>query len=74
MSKLDIAAIQTSLFGWRHGKSPFFSKSENISGSLYYAVIEALWKLSSVYYRKAFFKKAKTLWVTKYSTNEMAWE
>ena len=48
----------------RRGKGPFFSKSENISNSLYYSVIETLWKLSPLDDRKAFFKKAKTLWVT----------
>ena len=69
-----MAAIQTKRFGRRRSKGPFFSKSENISSSLYYSVIETLRKLSLADNRKAFFKKAKTLWVMKYSTNEMARE
>ncbi len=55
--------IQKTLFGRRRSKNPFFSKFENISSSLYYSVIEALWKLSPLDDRKAFFENMKTIYV-----------
>ena len=53
-------------------KGLFFSESENISSSLYYCVIETLWKVSPVDDRKAVFGKQRPCGLRNTRPNETA--